>query len=161
MDWRSSAKLDSATANESERRHWRNALLWLPVVCWQRPRRGVILLWSRQNNSSRYFYAQPVYPGVHGDSTGRPHPAAIGKLESGARKRCELYEVGSRAGACRTLKVHFPILVAGRQVFRIFRRGCSKADIAGGPVQIICDAPTGRGGSWNKDSVIIFTPSAN
>jgi len=28
----------------------------------------------------------------------------------------------------------------------------------GGVVQILCDAPTGRGGTWNKDGVIVFTP---
>jgi len=27
-------------------------------------------------------------------------------------------------------------------------------------VQIVCDAPSGRGGTWNKDGVIVFTPDA-
>jgi hypothetical protein len=27
-------------------------------------------------------------------------------------------------------------------------------------VQTICDAPSGRGGSWNKDGVIVFTPTS-
>ncbi len=30
---------------------------------------------------------------------------------------------------------------------------------AGGPPQTICDAPNGRSGDWNKDDVILFTPS--
>jgi eukaryotic-like serine/threonine-protein kinase len=30
---------------------------------------------------------------------------------------------------------------------------------AGGPVQIICDAPAGRGGSWSQAGVIVFTPN--
>lgn len=30
---------------------------------------------------------------------------------------------------------------------------------AGGPVQIICDAPAGRGGSWSQHGVILFTPN--
>ena len=34
-----------------------------------------------------------------------------------------------------------------------------KLNLAGGPVQTLCDAPTGRGGTWNKDGVILFTPS--
>jgi hypothetical protein len=29
-----------------------------------------------------------------------------------------------------------------------------KLEISGGPVQIICDAPSGRGGTWNKKEVI-------
>jgi hypothetical protein len=32
-------------------------------------------------------------------------------------------------------------------------------DIFGGPPQAIADAPTGRGGSWNADNIIIYSPS--
>jgi Tol biopolymer transport system component len=35
-----------------------------------------------------------------------------------------------------------------------------KIDASGGPVQVVCDAPNGRGGAWNKDGVIIFAPEA-
>ena len=33
-----------------------------------------------------------------------------------------------------------------------------KVALAGGPTQTICDAPDGRGGSWNSDGVIVFSP---
>jgi len=33
-----------------------------------------------------------------------------------------------------------------------------KIKISGGPAQTICDAPDGRGGSWNQDGTIIFAP---
>jgi eukaryotic-like serine/threonine-protein kinase len=33
-----------------------------------------------------------------------------------------------------------------------------KVDLAGKSVQTICDAPNGRGGTWNKNGVILFTP---
>jgi Tol biopolymer transport system component/DNA-binding winged helix-turn-helix (wHTH) protein len=33
-----------------------------------------------------------------------------------------------------------------------------KIDSAGGPVQILCDAPIGRGGTWNREGVIVFAP---
>src|SRR6202158_5506806 len=33
-----------------------------------------------------------------------------------------------------------------------------KVEASGGVVQTLCDAPYGRGGSWNRDGVIIFTP---
>ncbi len=33
-----------------------------------------------------------------------------------------------------------------------------KIPAAGGPVQVICDAPDGRGGSWNDQGTIIFAP---
>jgi Tol biopolymer transport system component len=31
-----------------------------------------------------------------------------------------------------------------------------KIDASGGPPQVICDAPEARGGSWNRDGVIVF-----
>jgi serine/threonine protein kinase/Tol biopolymer transport system component len=34
-----------------------------------------------------------------------------------------------------------------------------KVEASGGPVQPLCDAVEGRGGTWNKEGVIIFTPS--
>lgn len=34
-----------------------------------------------------------------------------------------------------------------------------KIAAAGGPVQVICNAPIGRGGSWNREDVIVFAGS--
>jgi eukaryotic-like serine/threonine-protein kinase len=34
-----------------------------------------------------------------------------------------------------------------------------KVDTAGGPPVTLCDAPTGRGGTWNADGVIVFNPA--
>ena len=36
-----------------------------------------------------------------------------------------------------------------------------KIDVQGGPPAIICDAPDGRGGSWNQQGDIVFTPTVN
>jgi eukaryotic-like serine/threonine-protein kinase len=36
-----------------------------------------------------------------------------------------------------------------------------KIDAEGGPPQDICDSVTGRGGTWSKNGVIVFTPSSN
>jgi Tol biopolymer transport system component len=33
-----------------------------------------------------------------------------------------------------------------------------KIALAGGPPQVLCDATSGRGGSWNRDGVILFSP---
>src|SRR5271154_143371 len=33
-----------------------------------------------------------------------------------------------------------------------------KVDLTGKSVQLVCDAPNGRGGTWNKEGVILFTP---
>jgi Tol biopolymer transport system component len=34
----------------------------------------------------------------------------------------------------------------------------SRVDAAGGPVQILCEAPDGRGGTWNQEGVLLFNP---
>src|SRR5258708_26430906 len=33
-----------------------------------------------------------------------------------------------------------------------------KVDVSGGQVQALCDAPNGRGGTWNPDGVILYSP---
>jgi eukaryotic-like serine/threonine-protein kinase len=35
-----------------------------------------------------------------------------------------------------------------------------KIDASGGPPQTLCDAAAGRGGTWNREGVILFAPSA-
>jgi serine/threonine protein kinase len=35
-----------------------------------------------------------------------------------------------------------------------------KVGVSGGPPEVLCDAPNGRGGTWNRDGVILFTPDA-
>jgi Tol biopolymer transport system component len=34
-----------------------------------------------------------------------------------------------------------------------------RIDPSGGPPQILCDAPAGRGGTWNQEGVILFAPA--
>jgi len=31
-----------------------------------------------------------------------------------------------------------------------------KVDVSGGQVQVLCDAPNGRGGAWNREGTIVF-----
>jgi hypothetical protein len=33
-----------------------------------------------------------------------------------------------------------------------------KLDVSGGRVQVLCDAPNGRGGTWNQEGTILFSP---
>src|SRR5438309_77986 len=35
-----------------------------------------------------------------------------------------------------------------------------RVEATGGPVQVLCDAPLGRGGTWSRDGVIVFAPDA-
>jgi serine/threonine protein kinase/tricorn protease-like protein len=35
-----------------------------------------------------------------------------------------------------------------------------RVEATGGPVQVLCDAPLGRGGAWSRDGAIVFAPDA-
>jgi serine/threonine protein kinase/Tol biopolymer transport system component len=35
-----------------------------------------------------------------------------------------------------------------------------KIELTGGQVQVVCEAPNGRGGTWSRDGVILFTPDS-
>ncbi len=54
----------------------------------------------------------------------------------------------------------FPFWSADGKYIGFFSGGkLKKVALAGGPVQVICDAAEGRGASWNQNGVIIFTPN--
>ena len=54
----------------------------------------------------------------------------------------------------------FPFWSADSNMIGFFAAGKLRTVAAGGgPIQIICDAPAGRGGSWSKSGIIVFTPN--
>jgi serine/threonine protein kinase/Tol biopolymer transport system component len=56
----------------------------------------------------------------------------------------------------------FPFWSAdGRKIGFFANRKLMTISTAGGPPTAVCDAPSGRGGSWGKNGLIIFTPGLN
>jgi eukaryotic-like serine/threonine-protein kinase len=54
----------------------------------------------------------------------------------------------------------FPFWSPDSKYLGFFSAGkMKKVAVAGGPVQVLCDAPEGRGASWSPRGVIIFTPN--
>jgi len=55
----------------------------------------------------------------------------------------------------------YPFWSADSRDLGFFAQGkLKRVNASGGPVQALCDATNGRGGAWNKDGVILFTPTA-
>jgi len=89
--------------------------------------------------------------------------AVVGYKESARKSVIWIYEVGSpdARSLADTEGASFPFWSPDGRFLAFFADGkLKKIEAAGGPVQTLCDAASGRGGSWNNDGVIIFTPSA-
>ncbi len=55
----------------------------------------------------------------------------------------------------------FPFWSPDSRTIAFFAAGrLKKVPITGGPPIVLCDAPSGRGGTWNRDNVIVFSPSS-
>jgi serine/threonine protein kinase/Tol biopolymer transport system component len=53
----------------------------------------------------------------------------------------------------------FPFWNPEARAIGFFAEGkLKRVDLAGGPPQVLADAPNGRGGTWNSEGVILFTP---
>ena len=56
----------------------------------------------------------------------------------------------------------YPFWSADSRFIGFFAEGkLKKVGAAGGPAQVLCDAPDGRGGTWNSEDTIVFAPTYN
>jgi Tol biopolymer transport system component len=73
------------------------------------------------------------------------------------------YEVGSRRTSSldATQGATYPFWSPDGKFIGFFADGkLKKVEVSGGQPQVLCDAPNGRGGTWNRDGVIVFTPDS-
>ena len=87
--------------------------------------------------------------------------AVVGYLESARKNALWIYELGSSRATslANTEGASYPFWSPDGQALAFFADGkLKKLELSGGPVSTICDAPSGRGGTWNRNGVIVFTP---
>ncbi len=116
-----------------------------------------------------HFYASMPFPARDVALSPNGHTVAViaygesGREIVGTRNGIWIYELGSQGGRSLddTAGASYPFRSPDGRSLGFFADGkLKKLELSGNRAQIICDAPSGRGGTWNKDGVIIFTPDA-
>lgn len=125
----------------------------------------VLAIWWRASKPDERtaFFAAPL-PFSARDLAVSPngHTVAVVGRESERRNLLWIYEPGTQEATsiANTEGANFPFWSADGRSLGFFADGrLKRVDITGGPVQTLSEAPNGRGGTWNKDGVILFTPT--
>lgn len=123
------------------------------------------LAWHSKTATREQSYFLAMLPFTVHDMAVAPngHTVAVAGPSNSARTNMLwLYEVGGheQRSLPETEGASFPFWSPDGRALGFFADGkMKKLEIAGGPVQVICDAPAGRGGTWSADGAIVFTPS--
>ena len=145
---------------------WRRA--WLAWAVCAAGGIGLLLgaaLWrgGRVAEGMQYFSAAFPFPARDMAIAPNGRTVAVVAYQEAARQNVIwLYELGAREARSLgdTEGANFPFWSPDGNSLGFFADGkLKRLEMAGGPVHVLCDAPSGRGGTWNKDGVILFTPS--
>ena len=83
-------------------------------------------------------------------------------VSDGGKNQLWLRSLGSLSAQplAGTENATFPFWSPDSKSISFFAAGkLERIDIAGGPATVLADAPNARGGTWNQDGIILFTPT--
>jgi hypothetical protein len=152
----------SATAGKGRER-----LAWL-LTCVLAAALIVVAVWWRNSRpAAQTMYFAPPFSFPTRDIAVAPDGNSmvlVGYLEPARKNALWTYDLGSpRARSLDdTAGASYPFWSPDGLTLAFFADGkLKKLELSGGPARVICDAPSGRGGTWNKDGLIVFTPSVS
>ena len=117
---------------------------------------------SNQHPRAMYFHAPVPFPAT--DLALSPDGRMMAIVASSAQANSDVlwtYEIGGRRTSALdgTQGASYPFWSPDGKFVGFFADGkLKKLAVSGGQIQVLCDAPNGRGGTWNRDGVIVFTP---
>ncbi|HUK86801.1 MAG TPA: hypothetical protein VLT85_03980, partial [Terriglobales bacterium] len=130
------------------------------------------LYWNSANRPERRINAQLLSPpktrflfsgDTGGPATVSPDGAWLAFVAVGSDGQARLWVQALDGVTQRMLPgtedATFPFWSADSRSLGFFADGkLKRVEATGGAPQTLCDAPSGRGGSWSKEGVIVFTP---
>jgi serine/threonine protein kinase len=123
-------------------------------------------LWQASSRHPRPMYFHASVPFATNDLALSPDGGTLAMVAYSPQTNnyaLWTYEVGSRRSNFLdgTQGASYPFWSPDNKFIGFFAEGkLKKVEVSGGHPEILCDAPNGRGGAWNRDGVIIFTPNS-
>ena len=149
-----------------ERRRWERAAWLLAATFFLLMIAAGVALWNVSNQRSRPMYFHTSVPFPANDLALSPDGRMLAIVAYSAQANNNVlwtYEIGGRRTSSldRTEGASDPFWSPDGKLIGFFADGkLKKVEVSGGRPQVLCDAPNGRGGTWNRDGLIVFTPDA-
>jgi len=122
--------------------------------------------WNASNRRTSPMYFHAAVPFAANDLVLSPDGRIAAMVAYSARANDYVlwtYEVGGQRTTSLegTEGASYPFWSPDGKSIGFFADGkLKRVDVTGGQSQVLCDAPNGRGGAWNRDGVIVFAPDA-
>ena len=127
---------------------------------------GSAVWWQASNRRPPQMYFQTPVPFAANDLALSPDGHTLALVAYSAQANNYVlwaHQVGGRQtnSLSGTQGAAYPFWSPDGKFIGFFAEGkLKKVQASGGQAQVICDAPNGRGGTWNREGVILFTPDA-
>jgi eukaryotic-like serine/threonine-protein kinase len=155
-----------AVAVPDGRRRWDRAGWFVAGALLLLVMAGGAAWWKNSSRPAARMYFHAAVPFASNDLSLSPdgRTAALVAYSTQARDYVLwTYEVGGQRNTVLegTQGASYPFWSPDGKALGFFADGkLKKVDLEGGQAQVLCDAPNGRGGAWNQEGVIVFSPDA-
>jgi eukaryotic-like serine/threonine-protein kinase len=156
----------AATVSPAVSGKTRERLAWITACALGLALISTVAWWRASKPSEQFMFFSAPFPFPVSDIAIAPngHTLTVVAYSENTRKNVLwIYELGFPGARSLpdTEGATYPFWSPDGHSLGFFADGkLKKLDVSGGQAQTICDAPSGRGGTWNKDGVIVFTPEA-
>jgi serine/threonine protein kinase/Tol biopolymer transport system component len=166
LNWIAEGGSQAAQARQvsAGRRRWERASWLLAASFFLLLLAAGVAVWNTSNKRPLPMYFHTAVPFAANDLALSPDGRTLAMVAYSAQANNYVlwtYEVGGQKTSSLegTQGASYPFWSPDRKSIGFFAEGkLKKVDVLGGQPQVLCDAPNGRGGSWNRDGVIVFTP---